>query len=201
MEPLGRPDDRVAVAHPYGLLTVDPTEQPVVAGDRDVRGAVFAFGGGDDVPTQIARHEVQPVANAEDGDLSRPQARVRARRTFVVDRGRTAREDDGLGIAAGDLCPRRVVRDELRVDVQLPDPPSDELGVLAAEVQDEHGIGLGDGGMVGRGPRGCRGLERGLEVGLDLGVVRGQHAVTRVGRVAVDRLAALRRLVRRRVRV
>jgi hypothetical protein len=37
------------------------------------------------------------------------------------------------------------VGDDLAVDVGLPDPPGDELGVLRAEVDDEDVVGVGLG--------------------------------------------------------
>ena len=50
--------------------------------------------------------------------------------------------------AALDLGPGRVVGQELRVDVQLADAARDELGELAAEVEDDDRVGL-DGSVVG----------------------------------------------------
>ena len=105
-----------------------------------------------------------------------------------------------LRVAALDLGPRRVVRDQLGVDVQLADAAGDQLGELAAEVEDDDGIGLGGVGPVGRGAVRGRGVEGGLEVGLDLGVVGGEDAVAGVRRLAVDGLAALRVAVARRAR-
>ena len=87
----------------------------------------------------------------------------------------------------------RVVGQELRIDVQLADAARDELGELAAEIEDGHGAGCrrdrADGAIVRR-PVGGRGVQRGLEIGLHLGVVGGQDAMARVGRLAVDRLAS-----------
>ncbi len=102
-----------------------------------------------------------------------------------------------LGVAPLDLGLRRVVGQQLGVDVELADPPGDELGELAAEVQDHHRVRLtgrcaagdaGPGSILGRALRAGR-LEGGLEVGLDLGVVGGQDPVAGVGDLAVDGLA------------
>ena len=85
------------------------------------------------------------------------------------------------------------MRQELGVDVELADPPRDELGELAAEVEHEDrvraGRRLGPGPVVARAIRRRR-VERGLEVRLDLGVVRSEHAMAGVGRLAMDGLAA-----------
>ena len=105
-----------------------------------------------------------------------------------------------LGRAPLDLGPRRVVGKELGVDVELADPARDELGELAAEVEDDDGVRFAACRAPARARRrpdglgrslgaGC--LERRLEVGLDLGVVGGEDPVAGVGDLAVDGLAAL----------
>lgn len=52
---------------------------------------------------------------------------------------------------------RRVIADDFRVDVQLPHPPRDDLGVLRTEIEDEYLAGHGGGnffdginGILGR---------------------------------------------------
>jgi len=84
--------------------------------------------------------------------------------------------------------------------VQLAHAAGDQLGELAAEVEDDDGVRLDRlwrAGGAGTGAVQCRALgrrrvERHLEVGLDLGVVRRENAMAGVGRRAVDRGAALR---------
>ena len=78
--------------------------------------------------------------------------------------------------------------------MQLADAAGDQLGELAAEVEDDDRIGLADVGAVAvRSRRRGGRVERGLEIGLDLGVVGGEDAVAGVRGLAVDGLAALRR--------
>jgi hypothetical protein len=91
------------------------------------------------------------------------------------------------------------VRQELGVDVQLADATRDELGELAAEVEDGDGVGL-LGGLGLDTQRGWR-VERLLEVGLDLGVIGGEDAVAGVGRLPVDRAAPIRGLRTRFLRL
>ena len=53
-----------------------------------------------------------------------------------------------------DLVERRVVRQQLGVDVELADAAGDQLRELAAEVEDDDGVGLGRSSRaVGRGAR------------------------------------------------
>ena len=81
------------------------------------------------------------------------------------------------------------MREQLGVDVQLADPPRDELCVLAAKVEDHHGVWLGLDAV--RDPLGWGHVQRRFEVRLDLGIVRGQDAMTGVGELAVNRAPAL----------
>ena len=148
----------------------------------------------DDVAAQFVGHQLGAVADAEDGDAPGPDGRVRPWGVGVVDRVRAAGQDDRPGAPALEFGERRVVRQQLGVDVQFADAPGDQLGELAAEVEDDDGRALllvrGGRAIVGRAIRG-RGFQRGLEIGLDLGVVGGQDPVTGVGLLAVDRLATL----------
>jgi len=83
------------------------------------------------------------------------------------------------------------VGEELRVDVQLADAPRDQLGELAAEVEDDDRVGFcGVPAIVRRSGR-FGSMKGRLEIGLYLCVVRGQHAMTRVRCFAVDGLAPL----------
>src|SRR5664280_310144 len=152
------------------------------------------------IVAELTCHQVQPVADPEDGDARAPHGRVRARRIGLVDARRPAGEDDRARTALRDLAPRRVEGQELRVDMQLPDAPRDQLRVLAAEVEDHDGVRLtaaalptGDGptGAVDRGAFGRGRIERGLEVRLHIRVVRGEDAMAGVGELSVNGLSAL----------
>ena len=76
------------------------------------------------------------------------------------------------------------MRQQLGVDVQLPHAAGDQLGELAAEVEDDDGVRLL--GRLGLDALRRRRVERLLEVGLDLGVVRGENPMARICRLAVD---------------
>ena len=67
----------------------------------------------------------------------------------VVDRVGAAAEDDRLGAAPLQLLERRVVRQQLGVDVELADAAGDQLGELAAEIEDDHRAGSGRGRAAG----------------------------------------------------
>ena len=180
------------MAHPHRLRPVEADEQAVLGADRDGRRAVLALAGRLDAATELVRHQLRPVADPEHRQAPAPDRRIRLRRPVVVDRVRPAGQDHGARAAALQLRERRVVGQQLRVDVELADAPGDQLGELAAEVEDRDEALALAGGVIGRGPlrSGC--VERGLEIRLDLGVVRGEDTVARVGGLAVHRPALAR---------
>ena len=145
VEAFGQARDRVAVAHPDGLLALDAGEQRVVRGDADVGRAVLAMVERDDVATELVGHQLGAVADAEDRDAARPDGRIRARGARVVDRVGAARQDDRARAATLELLVRRVVREQLRVDVELADAPGDELRELAPEVEDDDRLAVDRG--------------------------------------------------------
>ena len=191
LKALGQPCDGIAVAHPHGLVALDAAEQPVVPRDPDVCRAVFPAVGREDVAAELVGHELCAVADPEDRDAPAPDRGVRLRRAVVIDGVRAAGQDDAARPALLELGIGRVVREQLRVDVELTDAPRDELGELAAEVEDDDRAGFCRGAALARCAVGCRRVERRLEIGLDLRVVRGEHAMPGVGRLAVDGLAPL----------
>src|SRR5207253_5737379 len=75
----------------------------------------------------LSLHDALPIFE----DVARQQWR-----TWGIDASWPARKDETLGLERGDAFGRRVVRDELAIDVVLAHAPRDELGVLRAEVDD-----------------------------------------------------------------
>ena len=69
-------------------------------------------------------------------------AGVELRRALRVHRGGAAGEDQRERVPGADLGRREPVADELRVDARLPHAARDQLAVLAAEVEHEHGAVL-----------------------------------------------------------
>ena len=158
-KPWGSRVIEIAVAHPDRLLTIEAREEAVVIGDRDAGRPVFPAAGGQHVATQLAGHQLGPVADPQDRNPAAPHAAVGQRGIGVVDRVWATREDHRLWPPALDLRPGRVVREQLRIDVQLADPAGDQLGELAAEIEDDDGVGtLGAGRR--RRPAGARPVVR-----------------------------------------
>ena len=126
------------MAHPDGLVLRQALEER--AGLRgELRAAELRHAGALDGAAEVLRHQLHAVADAEHGHAELEQLRVDLRRVVGVDRRRPAAQDQRERAARTDAG--RVIRvgDELGVDPALPHPPGDQLRVLAAEVDDEHG--------------------------------------------------------------
>ncbi len=176
------------MAHPDRSAGRQAGQQRLVADGTDGGRAVLAPLRRSHPTAELMGHQLDAVADAQDRDPSLPQPRVGLRRVGVVDRCRSAGQDDAHRPAPLDLVPRRVMGEQHRIDVQLPDPPRDELGVLPAEVEHDDRLRVR---WLPFGPI-DRCMEGLLEVGLDLEVVRGQDAVPGIRLLAVDGPAARR---------
>ena len=89
----------VAVAIPDIDLFAEPVEERAVAVvEMQDAGAVFAPGAVLDFAAEVMRHELHPVADAEDRHAERKDRRVGLRRVLSVDARRPAAEDDAVGV-------------------------------------------------------------------------------------------------------
>ena len=132
--------DLVAVAHPHVLLGGLAAEQhAAVARERGIRRPVLAQSGVGDLAAERLRHHLEAVADAERRHAEVEDARVERRGALLVHRRRAAREDDAHRVLRRDLGGGCRVRDDLAVDARLAHAARDQLRVLRAEVDDEHG--------------------------------------------------------------
>ena len=133
----GRGDDRVAVAHPHPVLRGDVGQQRPRLGDLDGGAAVLRPARAAYLSPEALRHRLEAVAHAEHRHPGVEERVVDPRRARLVDRRRTAGEDDRLRALREHLRDRHRGRHDLGVDPGLADPAGDELGVLRPEVDDE----------------------------------------------------------------
>jgi hypothetical protein len=131
------------VAHPDDLIGREVVEQRRGAVEVDVGLAVLRDVVRLDRPAELAGHQLHAVTDAERRDAQREDSGIGERRPVRVHGRRAAREDERRRVALGDLLGSDAVRHELRVDARLADATRDQLAVLAAEVEDEHGPLLG----------------------------------------------------------
>ena len=100
--------------------------------------AVLAERGLVDVGAEGVGHGLEAIADAEHGDARLEQLLVDARGAGLEHGGGAAREDDRLRILGQHLVDGHRMGHEFGIDVGLTDAAGDELGVLGAEVDDEH---------------------------------------------------------------
>ena len=128
------------MAHPAGQLRRDAGEQRGLLGDGERPAAVFGgLGAGHRAAPELG-HELQAVADAQDGhaQVEDGGVRHRARASWLTLDGPPERMRPRR-LARLDLLHRRVVRDEFRVHPAFTDTPGDQLSVLPAEVQYQDG--------------------------------------------------------------
>ena len=153
VKPCGAIGHAVAVAHPDRQVRGQLTRAACRPGwSRTVR-AVLAGAGVRDRAAERLRHRLEAVADAEHRHVAVEQAGVEPGGARLVHTGRPAGQDDRRRVLRQHLGHRHRVRHDLGVDPRLTDPPGDELGVLGAEVDNEHGPGGRHDGRVYRRPR------------------------------------------------
>ena len=137
--------DAVAMAHPdlvAGADGPDAVENRAVLVDLDEGAAEFAVMAGFNLAAQLFAHGLLAVADAEHRQAAVEHDLWRPRRADVERRGRAAGQDDRLRIEALEAFFRRLEGHDLAIDAGLAHAPCDQLGDLAAEIDDENGIGM-----------------------------------------------------------
>ena len=140
-EAVGELGDAVAMAHPYRRPVArapDAMEQRRIAGDLKLGAAEFAGVPAFNLAAEGGNHGLLAIADAEDGNAGVDHRGRKLRRAGLMHRCRSAGEDDRLW---QDWLERRlglVEGHDFRINASLPHPPRDELGVLGAEIDDEH---------------------------------------------------------------
>jgi hypothetical protein len=131
----------VAMAHPYRRPCPGPPhilEQRRVAGDLKLGAAELAGVAAFHLAAKGGHHGLLAIANTEDGHAGVNHCGRKLRRAGLVHRRRTAGEDDGLGQNRLESSLHLIEGHDLRINASLPHPPCDQLGVLRAEIDDEH---------------------------------------------------------------
>jgi hypothetical protein len=133
----------VAVTHPYLTgVSGNSCEQRIVAEsvtNRECRAPVLAVIGQGNVPACRMREKTHAVTNTEKRNVEVENSGFRFWCAVVVDTGRTARQHDPVRLERMDAFERRIERMHLAIDARFANPSGDQLGVLAAEIQnDEH---------------------------------------------------------------
>ena len=113
-------------------------EQRRIVDDLELGAAELAGVPAFDLAAEGRHHGLLAIADAEHRHAGVENGLRRLRRARLMHAGRAARQDDGLGQAG---CKRRfglVEGHDLRIDARLAHAPRDQLGVLRAEIDDQH---------------------------------------------------------------
>ena len=140
VEPGRSRGDGVTVAHPHRLglrqIGMQLTASHFQVGTTVLTGAGVRHGA-----TEGLGHGLEAVADAEHRHVEVEEFGIQLRGAFGVDTGRPAGQHHGARIPGLDLLDAGGVRDDLRVHPRLPDATRDQLCVLRAEIDDQHGTG------------------------------------------------------------
>ena len=132
----GSPPGRRVIESPWliqtGCSRSMPVNRPSSRVICTVAGPYSRLAGRQDVAAQLEGHQLGAVADPEHGQAAAPDRGVGLGGALVVDRHRAAGQDDRADAAPLQLGERRVVGQELGVDVELADPARDQLGELAS---------------------------------------------------------------------
>src|ERR1700722_4152068 len=175
--------DAVAMAHPDLLapaLVPDTLEQHAVTREIHEGASEFAMLGPRNLATQLIAHGLHAVADAEYRNARLEHRLWGARRSALGETGRTTRQDDPTRLPFGDAVWIDVERPDLAIDPGLTQPPSYQLGDLAAEVEDQHAFsseGRRGGGIWHA--IGHLASDRALSAGLDHGGTGGARALAK----------------------
>jgi hypothetical protein len=111
-------------------------EQIGIVAHVELRLAILAARTGAHDAAELARHQLHPVADAEDRQTAVVHGGVHRRRIGFIAGGGTSGEDDTEWFALQYLLQRSVIGHDLTVNFALPDTAGDQLGVLRSEIQD-----------------------------------------------------------------
>ncbi len=140
-EALGHLGHVISVAHPCDALLRQSLEQAAAGIEEGRSFAVFAGGirlCGSDLASEVVRHELAAVADAQHGDAELEYLRIDLRRAGRVNALRAAGEDDADGVVRLYLVNAHAVGLYLAVDIAFADSACDQLIILTAEVKNKH---------------------------------------------------------------
>ena len=131
----------VAVAHPdriFFALGPDAFEDRAVGDHLDLGAAEFAVMAALYSASELLRHRLLAVADAEHRHAGVIDRLGRQRRVLVEHRGGPAGQDHRLRLHVAEGGLRLLVGHDLAIDLFLAHPPRDQLGHLRAEIDDQN---------------------------------------------------------------
>src|SRR5690606_31643523 len=133
------------MAHPYlmaGAFGPDTVEQRAIGLDLKKGAAEFALMAGFDLTAKLGAHGLLAITDAEHRDAGLEDLLRRTRAADVDGRMRAAGEDNALRPDAVEGFAGRLEGHDLAIGAGLAHAPGNELRDLAAEIDDEDGVGM-----------------------------------------------------------
>ena len=128
----------IAVAHPYSGLFGNAFKEGAAAVAIKISMAVFMLFRLRYFAAQFLSHELHAVADAQNRYSCFEHAGIHLGCIFCIDTGWTAGENNALRILGKDFLSALVVWQDFAVNAAFADTPCDELGVLAAKVNNHN---------------------------------------------------------------
>ncbi len=119
------------------VAALKAVEERVMSIDDERGGTVLAGVSAGAVGAEMLRDDVHAVADAEHGDAEVEDFVGEVGRAGIVEAGGTTGKDNAAGLQRADFLEGKVIGMDLAIDASLADAPSDELGVLAAKVENQ----------------------------------------------------------------
>ncbi len=128
---------RIAVGEPDDFLCGKPLEESALCGNGQRFFAELSVLAGRHFAAEHMRHCLVTVADAEHRYAECEDFLIGLWASLFKHRRRAAREDDALRVKGSDIGCSCVVRQDFGAHAHVPDPASDEVRELAAEVEDD----------------------------------------------------------------
>ena len=139
-ESFRHPGDIIGVAHPADPLLGQAPEKYAVAVIKGLGLAILLGLGGGDLPAQGVGHGLDAVADPQHRHPLAENLRVDAGGVWEIDTVGPTGENHANGPQLRQLLQSPVIGVYLAVYPQLPHPAGDKLVVLAAKIQNQHGL-------------------------------------------------------------
>jgi hypothetical protein len=130
----------IPMAHPHRLLRRQPVEKHAGLDHIDLRPTVLSMLGAFDLPAELVGRKMHAVTDPQDRNPELENGGIHLRRVRLVDALRPTRENHSDGVLLPNLLRAEVEGLDHAVDPVLPHPAGDQLGVLAAKIQDDDGL-------------------------------------------------------------
>ncbi len=148
-EPERQPRHPVPVAHPNLFASAfrpHPVKKRAVISDIHIGAAEFPMRRRFNRPAELMAQQLLPIANPQDRDAQIEHLGGGKGRHGLVHRSRPSREDNPARMPCGDPAGASIERPDFAVHSRFAEAAGNQLGDLAAKVQDQDALG-GIGGI------------------------------------------------------